>query len=118
MTEHGPISQTDDNSVNGAPGGLVSVVRVEVPETVAKWLLVFLVIVCLLSLMCSVVAVVNSFEIAPRQIARASESVDRASDRLEDNTRYLIQVQYWSQLVYAKLEAAGVKVPPPPKPKG
>lgn len=85
-----------------------------VPESVAKPLLLFLISVCLLALVFSAIAMVNSFEIAPRQIARASESVDRANDRLENNTRYLIQIQYWAQLVYAQGQAQGFKIPPPP----
>ncbi len=107
------VSQTDTSSQEAGERG--ANVRIEITEGVAKWLLVFLVCVCLLSLMLSVVAVVNSFEIAPRQVARASEAVDRASDRLENNTRYLIQIQYWAQLVYAQGQAQGFKIPKPPE---
>jgi hypothetical protein len=88
----------------------------QVPEGIARHLLLFLIGVCMIALVMAAVAMVNSFEIAPHQIARASESVDRASDRLEENTRYLVQVAYWGQRAEVAATAAGVKLPPFPQP--
>lgn len=97
---------------NNGTGAAVTIYQV--PEGLAKPLLIFLICACLLALGESTISMVNSFEIAPHQVARASEAVDRANDRLENNTRYLVQIQYWAQLVYAQGQAQGFKIPPPP----
>lgn len=111
MTDTPRNVQTDDHGVsqNGDGPKIVIVQKMDELKPYAYAFLIVIVFNVLLSGAALLMCLVG----APALLAESG----RMSEKLENNTRYMIQVTYWTNMVYAELTAKGLKIPPPPKPK-